>query len=434
MNDSKFSRRRFVQAGAAALTAGVHSSVSAAQPSSALEKLNIAAIGVGNRGVDNIVGVKSENIVALCDVDERFLARMASRRPKADTYRDFRKLLERKDLDAVLVSTPDHTHAVATLMAMRRGLHVYCERPLAHNIHEARLVAKVAGETKMATQMGNQHHASDGYRRAGELMQSGVMGAISEVHCWSNRPLWPQGLELPKDEPPVPGNLDWDLWLGPAPRRSYHRAYHPQYWRAWWDFGTGAIGDFGPHLIDPIYGGLRLTSPTTVKAASSPVNDQTAPQWSIIRFQFPARDALPPVTLTWYDGVKQPSPEITGLKRLPPNGSLLVGERGKLFIPELGRMPVIVPGDKEKLEPPATKLKPSPGHWQEWILACKGGGPAGSEFSYAAALTEVCLLGNVALRAGEKIEWDAKQMKATNLPAANQFLQRENRRGWSLEQ
>ncbi len=430
----KTTRRQFVKRTAAAgvaVASGVWTETAPAQSRSPSGKLNIGAIGVGNRGVVNTAAVSDENIVALCDVDATFLDQAGEQFPNAARYRDFRKLLEHRDLDAVVISTPDHTHFHPALLAMRRGLHVYIEKPLAHSIHECRELLKLAREKKVVTQMGNQHHSSAGYRRAVELVQSSAIGEVREVHSWTSRPLWPQGIDRPSETPAVPKELDWDLWIGPAPLRPYHSAYHPMTWRGWWDFGVGALGDMGAHLIDPAYWGLKLTLPTSVEAESSPVNNETAPEWSVIKFEFPAREKLPPVTLTWYDGGKQPAAEITGVKRPPNNGTLLIGSRAKLFAPELGKPPVLVPNEKgEVIEPPKPFLPESPGHHAEWIAACKGAGQTGSDFEYAARLTETCLLGNVALRTGKKIQWDADRMRATNCAEADQYVRREYREGW----
>ena len=253
------------------------------------EKLNIGVIGVGGRGSDNLAALADENIAALCDVDERELQPVAARYSKAKTHRDFRKLIEQNELDAVVIATPNHTHAVAAIAALRRGLHVYCEKPLAHTFDEAQRMVAAAHDTRCVTQMGNQHHASAGYRRAVQILQSGVLGDVREIHAWTSRPLWPQGIARPTDAVKVHTELDWDLWLGPAPSRPFNAAYVPRKWRGWWDFGGGALGDFVPHILDPVYEGLRLGAPTSISPESSPVNDETLPEWSIVRFEFPAQ-------------------------------------------------------------------------------------------------------------------------------------------------
>jgi predicted dehydrogenase len=396
------------------------------------EKLNVGMIGVNGKGAENIKGMSGENIVALCDVDGNSLDKAAAQFPKARTYRDFRKMLEQKDLDAVVVTIPDHCHAVASLAAIKLGKHVYCEKPLTHSIYEARQLTLAAREHKVATQMGNGGHASDAIREAVEWVQAGVVGAVHEVHCWSNRPIWPQGIARPGETPPVPKHLDWDLWIGPAPMRPYHPAYHPFKWRGWWDFGTGALGDMGCHIIDAPFWALDLGAPSRVEAESSGVNEQTAPKWSIVRYQFPARGQRPAVKLTWHDGGKTPGPELTGLspeQKLTDNGTLFIGEKGRLLF-ERGK-PMRVRPESKEFQPPPKTLPRSPGHYAEWIAACKGGAPAGSNFNYAGPLAEMVLLGNVALRAGQAIEWDAENLRVRNDPDAARFIRREYRNGWA---
>ncbi|MCA9204074.1 MAG: Gfo/Idh/MocA family oxidoreductase, partial [Planctomycetales bacterium] len=348
-----------------------------------------------------------------------------------------------------VISTPDHTHAPIALAALRRGLHVYCEKPLAHSVAELRSMSAAATERpSLVTQMGNQHHASDGYRRAVEWIRSGRLGEVREVHVWSSRPIWPQGIDRPADAPPVPESLHWDLWLGPAPERPYHPAYHPMRWRGWWDFANGAIGDMGPHLIDAVQWGLNLPSPVRIEAESSPVNDETAPLWSIVRFDFEmpsteasdgepaAADANPPSTvrelsLTWYDGGKQPPAEVTGVARPPAQGALVIGSDAKLFIPELGRQPIVVPRQKgERIEPPEPSLPRPASHMDEWLTACKQGRSTSSDFAYGRQLSELCLLGAIATRVGQPLTWSTTDGHFTNNPAANKLLKREYRDGW----
>jgi predicted dehydrogenase len=409
------------------------------------EKLNIAGIGIAGRGAGVLEGVQSQNIVALCDVDWKHAADTFNRYPNAKKYRDFRKMLEEegKNIDAVTVATPDHVHAVASMMAIKMGKHVYCEKPLTHSVYEARKVAEAAREHKVATQMGNQGQASEETRLMCEYIWDGAIGPVREVHVWTDRPsqglfnvYWPQGVDRPKDEPPVPETLDWDLWLGPAPYRPYHPCYLPFAWRGWWDFGTGALGDIGCHSIDPVFRALKLGHPTSVEAACTLVNKETYPVASIVGYQFPARGDMPPVKLTWYDGgLRPPRPdELEEGQEFGEGGILFVGDKGKMLrhrlIPE-SRM-------KEYGKPPQ-KIPRSPGHFEEWIEACKGGKPAGSNFDHAGLLAQVVLLGNVALRVElrekltrMKLNWDGPNMKITNLPEANQFLQREYRKGWTL--
>ncbi len=447
MDTKKISRRDFVRAsGAVAAFTVVPSHVlGGARRVAPSEKLNIAGIGVGGRGQGDIAAVSHENIVALCDADWNNARHTFGRFPNATKYKDFRKMLdkEEKNIDAVVVATPDHNHAPASITAMKLGKHVYCEKPLTHSVYEARMMSKVAREQGVATQMGNQGQASEGTRLMCETIWDGAIGQVREVHVWTDRPnrglagvYWPQGVDRPKDTPPVPDTLDWDIWLGPAPERPYNPAYVPFKWRGWWDFGTGALGDIGCHSIDPIWRALRLVAPTSVEATSTLVNNETYPLGSMVTYHFPARGDMAPVKLTWYDGGLRPArPE--GM----PEGERL-GEGGTLFIGDKGIMSGyrIVPEEKRKAYgTPPKVLERSPGHHQEWIDACKGGKPAGSNFDHAGPLAETVLLGNVALRPQlrEKLTrvpllWDSKNLKIKNVPEANQFLRREYRKGWSL--
>lgn len=397
-------------------------------------RLNIGFIGVGNKGAENLKNLTDQNVVALCDVDENFLNAAAQKLPGARKYRDFRKMLEQKDIDAVVVTTPDHTHAVAAMAAIRLGRHVYCEKPLTHDIYEARQLAAAAKGQKVASQMGNGGHASEALRSAVDWVQAGVIGPIREVHAWSNRPIWPQGISRPTDSPPVPRQLDWDLWLSTAPERPFNPAYHPFNWRGWWDFGTGALGDMGCHIIDAAYWALDLGQPDWVEAESSPVNPETAPKWSIVRYRFPARGQLPAVNLTWYDGGKLPPRELTHdypEPKFPDNGSLFVGEKGRLILTQ-GKVRLLPESVWKDFQAPTRRIPQSPGHYQEWIDACKGGPPAFSNFDYASCLTEAVLLGNVALRVGRHIEWDEKNLQVRNAPEAARWIRREYRKGWTL--
>jgi predicted dehydrogenase len=391
-------------------------------------------IGVAGKGTDNIQSVSSQNIVALCDVDETNLLKVAAKFPAAKKYRDFRKLLEQKDIDAVVITIPDHCHAVAAMAAMKLGKHVYCEKPLAHSVYEVRQMTLAAREHKVATQMGNSGHSSEGTRQVVEWIQAGAIGPVREVHAWTDRPIWPQGIARPSETPEVPSTLDWDLWLGPAPARPYHKAYHQFNWRGWWDFGTGALGDMGCHVIDAAFWALGLGSPSTVEAESSPVNRETAPLWAIIRYEFPAKGTRPAVKFVWYDGGKQPSRELTETpadQKLDTNGLLFVGDKGKLFFPR--RTPRLLPDSAMKnFQPPPPTIPRSIGHHAEWFAACRGDKPAGSNFEHAGPLTEMVLLGNIALRVGRKIEWDGPNLQVRNAPEAAQYVRREYRKGWSL--
>jgi len=409
------------------------------------DKLNIAAVGTGGRGSSNIESLKSQNIVALCDVDWRHARGTFRRYPKATKYKDFRRMLEIEDnnIDAVIVAAPDHIHAVASMAAIKRGKHVYCEKPLTHSVYEARVVAKAAREAGVATQMGNGGQASEGTRLMSEYIWGGAIGPVREVHVWTDRPLngldrvyWPQGVGRPEDTPKPPDTLDWDLWLGPAPERPYHPSYAPFKWRGWWDFGTGALGDIGCHSIDPIWRALKLDAPLTVEAACTLVNDETYPVASRVTYQFGPRGDMPAVKMHWYDGgMRPPRPdELDEGRQFGTNGTLFEGDKGKM----LGHM-VIPESRRKEFGTPPKVLERSPGHYQEWINACKGGKPAGSNFDHAGPLAEAVLLGNVALRASLKkkltrtrLHWDSKNFKITNMPEANKYLQRDYREGWTL--
>jgi hypothetical protein len=433
----------------------VGGSSGAAAERSPSEKLNIAGIGVGGQGAGDIGAVSSQNIVALCDVDDKRAGKTYEDFPKAKRYHDFRKMLEeQKDIDAVVVATPDNTHAVASIMAMKLGKHVYCEKPLTHDVYEARQMREIARKYKVATQMGNQGTSSSDLRRAAELIQDGVIGPVKEVHVWTDRPIWPQGAKTSPPGEKVPATLQWDLWLGPAPERPYNHAYVPFAWRGWWDFGTGALGDMACHTMNLPYLALKLGSPSSLVAESSDFSvEATYPTWAMVHYDFPARGEMPPVRLTWYEGHRDgkrvlPPEELQtkvemvkrGKKgkepdKLPPSGVLMIGAKGILYSPHDygGHSFIIRDGDVEELHGDPQKLPRSPGHQAEWIRAAKGGTPAMSNFDYAGMLTETVLLGNVAIRArGKKLEWNGPEMKITNVAEANDFLRREYRTGWSL--
>ncbi|MGE5609285.1 MAG: Gfo/Idh/MocA family protein [Bacillota bacterium] len=435
-----FTRRYFLQSTALAASAFALSPRGILRAQAPSDRLNVAFVGVGGRGAGNLAAISEckANIVALCDVDQNHLAAAAAKFPGAKTYADFRKLLEQKDIDAVVVSTPDHFHAVTAIAAMRLGKHVYCEKPLTHSIYETRRLTESARKHKVATQMGNGGHSSEGTRLTVEWIQTGAIGPVREVHTWTNRAKgwWPQGVPRPSDTPPVPPTLNWDLWLGPAPLRPYHPAYHPFKWRGWADFGTGALGDMGCHVFDVSYWALNLTHPTTIEAETSGYNGETFPEWSIIRYTFAQRGNMPPVKLTWYDGGKLP-PRPADLEPgremgSPDGGTLFIGDKGTILTP-LGGAPRLIPESKMKdFKRPDPFLPRSIGHHREWVEACKGGKPAGANFEYAGLLTEIVLLGNLAIRARKKIEWDGPHMKATNAPEADPLIHREYRNGWSL--
>ena len=422
----------------------------AAKPQSANEKLNIAFIGSGGRGGSHFKAVSKmdENIVALCDVDDSKAAETYQKCPKAKKYKDFRKMLDEihKEIDAVFVATPDHTHAVAAVRAMRLGKHCYCEKPLTRLVREARLMAQTAAEHKVVTQMGNQGHSNRGARRGVEMVWSGAIGKVREAHCWTNRPVWDQPLLRPTDAPPVPKTLDWDLWLGPSPHRMYHPTYCPWSWRAWWDFGTGAIGDMACHVMDLTFWALKLKDPLNAVAdASEPpsAHPETGPKSSHITWEFAAREDLPPCKLTWYDGGRKPNLELEslkgfGLKQLPHSGSILVGDKGVMYVPaEYCEKTILLPKDKYADYKAPERMLPTGGrgeshHRKEFIDACKGKGETLSNFAYAGPVTETALVGVAALRSGKKVEWDAKNMKVTNHTEVNEIVDPEYRKGWSL--
>jgi len=417
-------------------------------------KLNIAGIGVGGRGASDIRGVESENIVALCDADLNRAKNTIKKYSNAKVYRDYRKMLEKeaRNIDAVVIGAPDHIHAPAAIMAMKMGKHVYCEKPMAHTVYEARRMTEVARETGVVTQMGNQGHAGDGLRLYKEYIQDNAIGTIKEVHVWSDRagtaerPWWPQGIGRPKGSIPVPDTLDWDLWLGPARWRPYAKfpngrggeaTYCPFNWRGWWDFGCGAIGDMAVHNADPAFFALDLDAPTAVEAETGGVNDETLPIWNIIRFEFPAKGNRPAIKMTWYDGGKLP-PKPRDLEeglRLGGNGILFVGDKSSLLGGGHAGTPRIIPDAKRKEygKPPKT-LPRSPGHHQEWIDACKAGKPedAKSGFWYAGPFTEALLVGNLAVRLQQRVEWDSKTMRSPNCPEADNYITKFYRVGWSI--
>jgi predicted dehydrogenase len=424
-------RRQFLQQSASAVGFWATAGLAAAAPRSANEKLNIAMIGVGGRGGANLGGVKSENIVALVDVDENNLAKAAAQYPRAKTYHDFRKLYDDANtFDAVVVSTTEHTHAFATLPALHLGKHVYCEKPLAHTVEEARLVTQEAAKAKVATQMGTQIHATENYRRVVELIQANAIGPVHECFVWVSR-AWGGG-DRPKGTPSVPSHLHWDLWLGPAPERPYHSAYFPgPAWYKYWDFGGGTMPDLGSHWNDLPFWALKLRHPISAEAHGPPVHPDTAPASMSARWEFPARDELPPVKLTWYQGDLRP--ELLAQSKIPSwsNGVLFVGAKGMLLA-DYSRHVLLPEADFVGYKRPEPSIPRSLGHYAEWIHACKTGAPTTCHFGYSGLLTETNLLGNVAYRLGRKLEWDATTLRAKNCPEAERYLHHEYRKGWTL--
>ncbi len=418
------------------------------------EKLNIAGVGIGGMGRRNVHALSSENIVALCDVDFKNAGSVFKKYPKARRYKDFRRMLDKeKSIDGVVVATPDHTHAVVSMEAIRRGKHVYCQKPLAHSVYECRRLSEAARKYGVATQMGNQGRSGESIRIVKEWIKDGAIGEVREVHCWTPFPhgVWAQGIERPQETVEVPPTLDWDLWIGPAPYRPYHPMYHPFKWRGWWDFGTGAIGDQACHTIDVPFWALELGSACSVQASCSPVNSETYPVASIVRYEFPARGDKPAVKLTWYDGGLMPQrpDELEAGRRMGNQygGALFIGSSGKLMCGTFGEGPRLIPESrmKEYELPPETIPRIECSHEEDWLRACKGGRPACSNFDYAGPLTEVAMLGNLAIRCGgevivggrkvrtvKKLEWDGRKMEFTNDDEANKYVRDEYRKGWSL--
>lgn len=434
-------RRTFLKASAASLVAPYFVP---ARAFGANDRLNVAAVGVGGKGRSDIANAaRGQNVVAICDVDERTLAKAAKTYAGAKTYHDWRVMLEQKNIDAITVSTPDHMHAPVAVSAMQLGKHVYVQKPVAHTIYETRQMRKLATEQKVATQMGNQHHSGTGYLTLVELIRSGAIGKVKEAHTWSDRPIWPQGIERPKPTGKAPDYLHWDLWLGVAKKRPYagnrkrgRGPYHPFNWRGWLDFGVGALGDMGCHIIDPVVWSCELAPALRVWSDGPAPNGETFPKWGIIHYEFAGTQytAGDTMQVTWYDGGKRPPSELAPLpagKSLPSNGSLFVGEKGVLLCPHGGR-PMLLPHENfsdRKIDPVKGK-----GHTAQWIDACKGTGTPTSNFDYSGPLTETVLLGTIAIRfPGQKLQWDSSSLTVTNVKEANQFVHHGYRRGWEVK-
>ena len=444
MNPEPFSRRSFLKTTTAAATAVTiiprHVLGQGQTPPS--QKLNIAAIGLGGMGSGDVASCAQagENIVALCDPDRNHLAANAAKYPGARLHTDFRKMLEtQKDIDAVIIATPDHVHAVATATALRLGKHVHCQKPLTHSVYEARMIGELARQTKLATQMGNFGQAGEEPRLVAEMIRAGAIGSLKEVHAWSNRnpDISQRGVARPKETPPCPAYLDWDLWLGPAPARPYHPCYHPFAWRGWWDFGTGVLGDIGCHELSAIFKAMKLGHPVSVEACSTnwqrprEISRETAPLASITHYKFAPSDTHGPLSIFWYDGgMRPPRPDGLGPeeKFAEGDGTMYVGDKGIMLRDRL------IPESKMKefVRPPQT-LPRSPGHWKEFLDACRGGKPAGSNFAdHAAHLAEVVLLGNIAIRMNQKLEWDATNLKFPHCPEAEKFVNPPYRDGFTV--
>ncbi len=435
-------RRQFLKLTAAAATLTIvprHVLGGAGQtPPSA--KLNIAGIGIGGQGAGDLREMATENIVALCDVDWKLAANTFKTYPKAQRFRDYRQMLDKcRGIEAVMIATPDHMHAPITLAALRAGKHVYVEKPMAHSIEEARVMTRVAKETGLVTQMGNNGHAGEGLRLTREWIQAGVIGPVREIHCWSDRPgtFWKQDKERPQDTPPVPKDLDWDLWLGGAPPRPYHPIYHPMAWRGWFDFGTGALGDMAIHNMDPAFYALDLDAPVATEARTSPLKRESYPAWEIITYEFAAKGDRPAVKLLWYDGGKMPPrpKDLDAGVNLGDNGIYFVGEKGTLLCGGWSGSPAVFPKPlRLAFQKPPKTIPRSAGHRVEWIQACKDRRPedAKAGFAYSGLFTEALLVGNLAVRLQQRIEWDAAAMKAGNAPAADALIRKSYRQGFGI--
>ena len=429
-------RRTFLKSSAAAgVGYWAAGGVAKAQSTSPNEQIQFACVGVGGKGQsDSADAGRNGKVVAICDVDDNTLKRAGLRFREAKAYNDFRRMFEEMGdkVDAVTVSTPDHNHAVAAVMAMNMDKHCFCQKPLSHSIYEARVMGDLARERGVATMMGNQGTALDSLRKASAVVQSGVLGNIKEVHVWTNRPVWPQGTGRPAEVRGVPNHIHWHEWLGPAPSRPYHEAYHPFKWRGFWDFGTGALGDMACHTLNMPFDALNLRDPLAVTAQTAGHNKETYPGWSIIDFEFPGNEKRGALTLTWYDGGKRPDPKLLGGEKPVASGALIIGDEGTLY----------ATGDYaddyrllDGLEEPTVEFEKSPGHFTEWVNAIKGEKPATSNFpDYAGPLTETILLGNLAVWVGDgkRVEWDAKELKCTNMPELASIVKREYRPGYSV--
>jgi predicted dehydrogenase len=440
----RLSRRKFLAAAGAAIAAPAF-----VRGRNLNDKLNMALVGVGGRGASNLAGVSSQNIVALCDVNAQALDAAGAKHSGADKFTDFRKMFDRANIfDAVVVSTCEHTHAFATMLALRHGKHVYCEKPLTHNIWEARRIREEAAKVKVATQMGIQIHASENYRKVVELIQSNAIGPVREAHVWVSRAWGLQSQEAatrnkdivfvtdrPKEALPVPEGLDWDLWLGPAPARPFHSVYFPgPKWYRWWDFGNGTMSDLGSHWNDLPFWALKLKAPLTVEASGPPVHPEIAPATMRATYEYGARGDMPPVKLVWHQGEDKPALWTDGAipnREKWPNGVLFIGSKGML-LSDYSKHLLLPEKQFADFKRPEPWIPRSPGHYAEWLECCKSGKTPSANFEYSGWLTEANHLGNVAYRTGKKLEWDAENLRARNAPEAAPFIRREYRKGWVL--
>lgn len=418
---------------------------------SANNRLNIAGVGVGSQGGANIGRMDgTENIAAICDVDWDYAKRIFEKYPNAKKFKDYRKMLDAmgKDIDAVVIATPDHTHAVIAMECMRRGKHVYVQKPLTKTVYEARMLTEAAKKYNVVTEMGNQGHSWDGIRQICEWIWAGVIGDVREVHSWTNRPIWPQGMNRPSEKMAVPDTLDWDLFVGPAPMRPYHSAYHPRRWRAWVDFGTGALGDMACHVMDPIFWALKLKYPVSVQGTyvgnviewGKKIGiDETYPLGSKIHLDYPAREGMPAVRVHWYDGGLLPErpAELEDGRRMGDSdgGVIFIGDKGKLMCGCYGSRPELMPYSRmrefERPEPTLPRITSS--HEMNWVQCCKDGVNPHGSFDHSGPFTEMVLMGNLCLhRPGETIQWDGENMKVTNIDALNAYVNPPYREGWKL--
>jgi len=437
VQDKNVTRRQFIKAASVAtvFTIVPRHVLGGAGHTAPSDKINIAGIGVGGMGFGNLKALESQTIVALCDVDHNYAGKVFDRYPNAKRYKDHRKMLaSQKDIDAVLIATPDHTHAMITIDAMKAGKHVYCQKPLTHSVKEAREVARVAKQTGVVTQMGIQGHSAEGINLICEWIWDGAIGHVEKVEAWCSLAYYPPGqaywcttyYDIPKEKPPVPEGLDWNLWLGPAKYRDYHPTYHPGRWRAWYDFGCGMMGDRGVHTLDSVFMALNLDQPTAISATVSNLNEQTHPISSIVNYYFAARKDLPPVKLTWYEGIRAPLPEeLEDGRRIPSEGGILFkGDKGTIMCGIYADSPRIIPEAKMRAykQPQKTLPRITTSHETEWVNAIKQGRKANADFAYSARLTEFVLLGNLAKRTQSKLYYDANNMKITNNEEANKFM------------
>jgi predicted dehydrogenase len=435
----KMNRRDFVKTTAAAglgfWVAGRGSWAFGENVTSPHEKLNVGFIGTNHRAGDDLhdtVGTSLVNVVALCDIDDNYLGSAAKQFPKAKTYNDFRKLLEQKDIDAVVIGTPDHTHAVASAAALHLNKHVYCEKPLTHTVHEARVIQELTAKYKRVTQMGTQIHAEGNYRRVVEIVKAGVLGPVTEVHVWCGKG-W-GATKAPTQAQPVPPNIHYDLWVGPAPFREYNASYLPENWRRYVPYGDGTLGDMACHYMDLPFWALDLGHPTKISAEGPPIAVDCWPEALAVHYDFPARGELPALKLTWHDGDKRPAAFSTWPKSAQAGaGVMFIGSKGQMFADYGSHHLYPEETFKDFVAPPKT-IPASVGHHKEWVMACLKNDPSATtcRFAYSGPLTEAVLLGNVAYRSGKTLEWDAANMKITNAPGAEQFLHYEYRKGWEL--